>query len=148
MANFFVSLTNEEIAKQIANLVNRYNCLYVRHNGFTIAARTTNYFVEVFGDKIVGCTGITKENVDWSVIKYVCVEPKFRKNGIASKLISLSIQNCKTKFIYMTIRKNNIPSLCMANKLGFTTIRQEWSKDHYLIVVGRKTKHETACYNP
>lgn len=147
MANFFVSLTSEEIAKQIANLINKYNRLYIRHNGFTIAARTTDYFIEVFGDKVVGCASITKENNEWSVIKYVCVEPKSRGKGIASKLVSLSIQNCKTKYVYMTIREDNIASLYMANKLGFTTIKQEWSRDHYLIIVGRKVKHETDCHN-
>ena len=148
MANFFVSLTNEEIAKQIANLLNKYNRLYIRHNGFTIAARATDYFIEVFGDKVVGCTSITKKNSDWSVIKYVCVKPEFRRKGIADKLINLAIQNCKTKYIYMTIREDNIASLHMANKLGFTTIKQEWSKDHYLMVVGRKVKHGTNCYRP
>lgn len=147
MASFFVSLTNEEIAKQIANLINKYNYLYVKHNGFTIATHTTNYFVEIFGNKVVGCTGIIEENANWSIIKHVCVEPKFRKKGIARKLINLSIQNCKTRYIYMTIREDNIASLYMANKLGFTVIKQEWSKDHYLVVVGRKTKHETSCYN-
>ena len=147
MANFFVSLTNEEIAKQIANLINKYSCLYVKHNGFTIAGRTTNYFVEIFGNEVVGCASITKENDNWSIIKYICVKPEFRRKGIANKLVSLSIQNCKTKYVYMTIREDNAASLHMASKLGFATIKQEWSRNHYLIIVGRKVKHGTNCYN-
>ena len=147
MANFFVSLTNEEIAKQIANLINKHNCLYVKHNGFTIASRTTDYFVEIFGNEVVGCASITKENNNWSVIKYVCVKPEFRRKGIANKLVSLSIQNCKTKYVYMTIREDNTASLRMANKLEFATMKQEWSRNHYLIIVGRKVEHGTNRYN-
>ncbi|MEA3296159.1 MAG: GNAT family N-acetyltransferase [Patescibacteria group bacterium] len=147
IANFFVSLTNEEIARQIANLINKYNYLYVRHNRFTIITHIISYFVEIFGNQVVGCTGIIKENVNWSIIKHVCVEPKFRRKGIASKLINLAIQNCKTRYVYMIIRENNIASLCMANKLGFTIIKQELSKDYYLMVVGKEIKHGTSCYN-
>jgi ribosomal protein S18 acetylase RimI-like enzyme len=147
MANFFVSLTNEEIAKQIADLINKHNCLYVKHNGFTIASRTTDYFVEIFGNEVVGCASITKENNNWSIIKYVCVKPEFRRKGIANKLVNLSVQNCKTKYVYMTIREDNVASLRMANKLEFTIMKQEWSRNHYLIVVGRKVKHGTSSYN-
>lgn len=147
MSNFFVSLTNNEIARQIANLINRYNNLYTRHNWFTIISCATDYFVEIVGDKVVGCAGIIEEPNTWSVVKHICVVPEFRNKGVATKLIKLAIQNCKTKHVYMTIRENNIASLSMANKLGFTTIKREWSKDHYIVAVGRLVKHETNYNN-
>lgn len=147
MANFFVSLTNEEIAGQIAFLINKYNNLYIVHNWFTVNSSTIDYFVEIIGNRVIGCAGILKETGNWSLIKHVCVAPEFRNKGIAIKLINTAIQNCKTEYVYMTIRENNLASLNMAKTLGFNTIKREWSKNHYIVAVGRKTNNETNCSN-
>lgn len=142
MANFFVSLTSREIACQIAFLINKYNNLYIVHNWFTVNSSAIDYFVEIIENRIIGCAGILRETGNWSVIKHISVIPEFRNKGVANKLINLAIQHCKTDYVYMTIREDNLASLNMANKTGFTRLRREWSKDHYIVVVGRKVRYE------
>lgn len=142
MANFYVSVSREEMAAQISVLINSYNKLYRRHSTWSVLHDNANYFVEVIANKVVGCAGTVKRYPTLSEIKHVCVAPEYRKKGMAKKLVELAIANCETEYVYMTIRNDNIPSLKMAESLGFVPVRKHWSVDHYVITVGRKRKHE------
>lgn len=138
MAEFYVSLTQKEMACQIAMLVNAHNKLYKRHTEWSIFKDKADYFVEVVGNRIVGCAGLSQRDTNLSEIKHVCVDPEFRQRGMGKKLMNLAIANCKTDYIYMTIREDNIPSLKMAQSLNFVPVKKHWSIDHFVITVGRR----------
>ncbi len=146
MADFYISLSNSEIASQIAVLLNTYNQLYVKHDMTTIKGSTSNYFIEVGRtaqelSQVVGCVGLKKEFPTLSKIHHISVHPDFRRLGVAKKLINIAVQNCETSHVYMTIRGDNSPSLRMASSLGFNLIDRKWSRDynHIVIIAGRKT---------
>lgn len=139
MSEFYISLPAEEIAKQVAQLVNKYNRLYKRHNVYSIITGPAKYFVEVYGDKVVGCTALQKEESRLSRNFHTCVHPDFRRRGIAKKLKLAALNNCETEFIFSTVREDNTPSVRMNQSLGYLFIRKEWSKDHYVITFGRST---------
>jgi len=141
MANFFVSVTQRAMACQIASLINLHNKLYRRHTVNTISNDKADYFVEVVGDKVIGCAGLAQRDTNLCEVKHVCVHPDFRKKGIGKKLVELAIAHCDTDYVYMTIRDDNIPSLKMAQSLGFVPVKQHWSHDHYVITVGRRKNH-------
>lgn len=139
MANFYVSLSNNSIAKQIATLLNTHNLLYKQHNEYTIQHNAANYFVELNQDEVIGCVAsIPEYGGVLGKIFHICVNPKYRRRGIAQKLIRLAMQNCNTDYVYMTIRDDNVASLYMAKKLGFVFVNKYWSKNHYVITVGRR----------
>ena len=139
MADFYISLSDEEIASQIAALVNANNQLLKTHNAASIRSSPAAYFIEVRGTaQVVGCAGLTKEYPGVSKIFHVCTHPAYRRQGIARKLVSLAMNNCKTENVYMTIREDNGPSLTMAASLGFQLIQRLWSADHGVMVVGRR----------
>jgi len=138
MADFYVSVSRESMAQQITALVNRHNKLYKRLTPYNLARENAEYFVEVVGNRVVGCVGLSARFHNASEIKHVCVDPAFRRKGIGRKLISLAIANCRTENVYMTIRDDNLASLMLAKSLGFVPIRQHWSVDHFVITVGRK----------
>lgn len=137
MAEFYVSVSTGEMAAQIANLINRYNQWYTTYTPATISIMPANYFVTLDLDRVIGCSANIKEYPTLSKIMHVCVVPEYRKKGIAKSLVELSIQNCDTDYVYMTIRKDNVPSLRMANSLGFKFIKQDWFKDHWTLTLGR-----------
>jgi len=146
MAEFYISLSNSEIAAQIATLLNAYNQLYARHNAYTIKSSASNYFIEVGrigqgANQVIGCIGLLKEFSSLSKIHHIAVHPNFRRLGIARRLINIAIQNCETSHVYMTIREDNLPSLRMASSLGFNFIDKKWSRnhDHMVITAGRRT---------
>lgn len=146
MVEFYVSVSRNEMAQQIATLVNNYNKLYKRHTAFSILRDRASYFVEIIGNEVIGCVGLSKRHPDLSEIKHVCVSPLHRWKGIAKKLINLAIANCDTDYVYMTINERNLPSLVMAKSLDFILIGKNWHSDHYVITVGRR-KYHAACGN-
>ena len=143
MAEFYVSLSNNEIASQIATLLNLNNKLQIRHNAFSIKRGTANYFVEIARttqglSQVVGCVGLLKEFPALSKIYHVCTHHDYRKMGIAKKLINLAIQNCESSHVYMTIREDNLPSIKMATSLNFNIVDKKWSRDHVVLTAGRR----------
>jgi predicted GNAT family acetyltransferase len=123
-------------------LVNKHNKLYKRYTKNKILySPNTCYFVEIVHNTVVGCVGMAKRNDKLTEIKHVCVEPIYRKRGIAKKIVNLAIASSKTEFVYMTIRHDNTASLAMAKSLGFMPVKHHWSVDHYVITMGRATNY-------
>jgi len=145
MAQFYVSLSQNEMADQIATLLNTYNKLYKCHTAATICREKTDYFVEVVNDRVVGCVGLTQRDADLCEVRHACVSPDYQRKGIGKKLVELAIANCPTNYIYATIREDNAPSLKMVQSLGFSFVRKHWNVDHFVITVGRKRNHGSLC---
>ena len=139
MAEFFVTLSNNEIATQIATLLNAQNKLYAYHTTDTIMNSMANYFVEINRDKVIGCTGLLIENRDLSKSFHTSVHPAYIRRGIATKLLMTAINNCNTKYIYGTIREDNVASIRLVSKLGWKIIRKDWNRDHYVVTMAGTT---------
>lgn len=144
MAEFYVSLSSNVMASQIAGLINEYNQWDTKHSSTSVYTSDNHYFVEIMGTSVVGCAASMKHDTALSKIQHVCVIPEFRNRGIATKLVNLAIASCDTEYVYMTIRADNINSLLMAQALNFTYIKEHWFKDHYTITVGRRKIHVRA----
>jgi RimJ/RimL family protein N-acetyltransferase len=140
MADFYITLPQQEIAKQVASLLNSYNKLYKRHTPFSIMQSMADYFVEVVGDKVVGCSALIQEYPELSKSYHTSVLPEYRGKGLATKLLRTAINNCKTPYIYGTIREDNVASIGLVSKLGWQFVRKEWSKDHYIITMANKLR--------
>jgi ribosomal protein S18 acetylase RimI-like enzyme len=137
MAEFFVTLSAEEMASQIADMLNKHNRLTVTHSGPSLIYAPGKYFAEVEGDRVVGCIAIVPEK-DITRLCHVCVLPEKRRSGIARKLMNIAIKNSPTPYIYGTIREENMASLNMVYSLGFVFVKKDWHQDHNVIMVGRR----------
>lgn len=144
MADFYISLRQEEIASQIADLINRYNQWYRKHTSQSILCAQANYFIEVLGPRVIGCAGSIREYPTLSKIIHVCTVPEYRGRGIAKKLVELAVQSCDTEYVYMTIREDNFLSRTMAKSLKFRYVKRTWFRDHYTLVFGRR-KDDYGC---
>jgi GNAT superfamily N-acetyltransferase len=140
MAEFYITLPTQNIAEQIAALLNLQNKLYKVHNILSIINSPATYFVEVEGEKIVGCSALIKEHPTLSKSYHTSVLPSHQKKGIASKLLKTAMDNCETRYIYGTIRQDNLPSLGLVKKLGWQQIRRDWNKDHWVVTMAKKVK--------
>lgn len=138
MAKFYISLSAMEIATQIALLINKHNLWATKHTANTIYTTPAYYFVELINSRVIGCASSLKICPTLSKIQHICVVPEFRHKTIATKLTKLAIEASDTKYICMTIREDNVPSLRLANTLNFKYIRKHWFRDHYTITVGRR----------
>lgn len=137
MAEFYTSLSREELATQIAGLVNAYNNLTRIHTTGSILSSPAKYFVEIYENKVIGCVGLTKVNEKESKAHHGSVHPDYRKRGVGKKLLKLAVIHCETPLIYGTIRENNIASLRMSFSVGFKAAQRIYSRGHSLILVKR-----------
>jgi ribosomal protein S18 acetylase RimI-like enzyme len=138
MAEFYVSLSNDEIARQVAKMINRHNRWATKFSAKSIKTTPARYFVEIVGSQIVGCASHVRDFPTLSKIQHICVLPEFRRRGIAKKLTNLAIHNCETDYVYMTIREDNEPSLNLAKSLGFAYVTKNWFRDHWTLTFGRR----------
>jgi len=138
MSEFFVSIAKDEIARQVANMINQHNRWYTKLSSMALLTTQVNYFVEIYGQQVVACVGAIQEFPSLSKIMHVCVLPEFRRKHLASKLVNIAINNCNTEFVYMTVREDNMSSLAMANSLRFRFIRRDWFRDHFTHTLARR----------
>jgi len=138
MAVFNVSIKDYDIAFQIANMINLYNKWGKRFTADTILSSQASYFIELYGNKVVGCASSVREFQTLSKIQHVCVLPEYRKSGIAVKLMNLVINNCGTEYVYMTVREDNAASLAMAKTMSFRYVQKSWYRDHWTYVLTRR----------
>ncbi len=138
MADFKVIISTNEIAGQIAAMLNRQNKLQRKHSMLTIVQSPATYFVEVVGSVVVGCTALLcTHHSKVSKSFHTSVSPYYRGRGIGKKLMSATLNNCTTPFIYGTIRADNVASLALVYSVGFKPIKKTFIKNHYIITVGR-----------
>jgi len=137
MASFYMSLPAEDISQQVADLLNNHNKLYKQHSAYSIMRDPGQYFLEIVGNKIIGCSAIMQEDAKLTRQYHLCVHPDYRRRGIARKLKTISLNSIQTPYVYVTIREDNMPSLNLNYSFGFVFVRKDWSKDHYVITLGR-----------
>jgi GNAT superfamily N-acetyltransferase len=137
MADFYMTLPVEELARQVAELLNNHNQLRVRHTGHTIMASRGAYFVDVVGGQVIGCQAILQENRQLTRLFHLCVHPDWRRRGLARKLKTAALSNVSTPYAYVTIREDNVASINLNASLGFVFVKKDWSRDHYVLTLGR-----------
>jgi ribosomal protein S18 acetylase RimI-like enzyme len=140
MAEFYMSLPAESIAQQVADLLNDHNKLTKKHSVYSILNNPAKYFLEIAGDKVVGCSAIIKEGPQLTRQFHLCVHPKFRRQGIARKLKQISLNSAETPFVYVTIRDDNLPSLALNYSFDFVFVNKIWASDHHVITLGRAAR--------
>jgi len=132
-----MTLSAEEIAQQVATLLNTHNQLKSQYNAHTVMAIRGAYFVDIIGGQVVGCSAILRENAEVTRQFHLCVHPDFRRRGIARKLKLAGLRNVSTPYVYVTIREDNVASINLNTSTGFTLVKKDWAHNHYVLTLGR-----------
>jgi len=141
MVEFYVSLSNHDIAQQVTTMVNTYNRWYTKLSTQALLISSASYFTEIECNRVVGCASFVHEYNNYTKIQHICVLPSHRQRGIAHRLSELAIANSKTEYVYMTIREDNISSIKLAKSLKFVYIKKHWFRDHWTLTFGRRREH-------
>jgi len=118
---FNLTLSGQSLADQIAGLLNHNNRLTVLYSGQSITANANQYFVEVYGQTVIGCVGLQK-GPRMDKVLHLSVSLLARHKGVGFRLLTTVVNNSDKDVIYMTIREDNFISLTLAKKLGFEII--------------------------
>jgi len=137
MANFYMTLPAEELARQVAKLLNDHNQLTKTYNFQALLASKGAYFVDVIGGRVVGCQAIWRENDQITRLYHLCVHPDFRRQGLARRLKLAALANVTTPYAYVTIREENTASINLNTGLGFVFVKKDWAGNHHVLTFGR-----------
>lgn len=137
MANFYMTLPVDEVARQVAELLNNHNILRKHHTAHTITVNKGAYFVDIIGGRVIGCSAIWQETKEVTRQFHLCVHPNFRRQGLGRKLKLASLSHVTTPYVYVTIREDNVASINLNTSLGFILIKKDWAGDHNVLTLGR-----------
>lgn len=138
-SKFNVALSGRSIAGQIAALLNSNNELRKTHNIDTVLSNGVQYFIELNGDLVVGCVGLFKQHMMDKVV-HLSVSNSFRRRGIGLKLINTVINSTNQQTLYTQVRQDNVSSLNLMHKAGFSEIAYI-PKGHYNIITLLRRKN-------
>jgi ribosomal protein S18 acetylase RimI-like enzyme len=71
---------------------------------------------------IDGVVGLEKDNYLMTRVKHLSVQPNLRRMGIGEKLLKYAFTLVESKFIYATVKEENIASLSLCQKVGFKIV--------------------------
>ena len=118
---FNLTLSDYDLASQIARLLNGSNKLTKKHSANSISTSPVQYFVELSGQKVLGCVGILHEPIMDKIV-HLSVAHDARQLGIGTRLLCTAAQNSGSKTIYMHVREDNAGSRSIATRVGFANI--------------------------
>lgn len=136
---FYFPISHQEIAQQIAGLLNSYNGLTAQRSSNDILHSKANYVVETHGRFVIGAAAIQKTSYQLSELKHMVVHPDWREKGVGHFVGKRALQICETPVVYATARTTNIASLRTLEKLGFNRVEEFPTGDHSLALLVRIT---------
>ena len=94
---------------------------FKKYYNITDVLQTSNGIVFTTPSKYID--GLPQISWNGIFLNNLCVDPKMRKNGLGTKLVSTIINKAKKSgkdHIILQVKKNNIPAIKIYEKLGFT----------------------------
>jgi N-acetylglutamate synthase-like GNAT family acetyltransferase len=133
----YFPITHQDIAQQIASLLNTHSDLAMQRTSVDILNGKTNYVVETHGKFVIGAAGIQKVSYQLSEFKHMVVHPDWRGKGLGAFLAKRALQICETPSVYATVRTTNEASIRTLEKLEFLRAHEFASGDHNLAMLVR-----------
>lgn len=137
MSKFMLTLNANDIAEQIAGLLNGSHQLWYRQNNFTVARNNVRYIIELVGKKVVGVIGMEQfGNV--TELKHLCVDPNYRGRGLGKKLLSKGIEFAPTDMVFGQVRSDNYVNIRNNLRLGMIPIGKKKKNGYSIIIFSRR----------
>ena len=139
MSKFIIGINQNNVANQIAKLLNNNNKLKKHYTSSKILSNNVTYYLELGSEKkIIGTVGYSYLSKEFTLIKHLSILEKYRNRGIATSLLKQVINFCTTEYIQMKVRYDNSACLNLAEKFNFVYICHETISDYHVLVLGRK----------
>lgn len=134
---FYFPISHQEIANQIADLINSYNSLATMRTSHDILNGNVRYVVETHGKFVIGLAGIEKVSYQLSELKHMVVHPDWRGKGLGSFVSKRALQLCETPSVYATVKITNKASIRALEKIEFLKAHEFSAGDHSLMMLIR-----------
>lgn len=139
MSKFILTIGKEDIAKQIADLINSGRQLYLYQTAQTILNNNIRYILELSGTTVIGVVGLEQLRPNVTEIKHLVVHPAYRRKGMGRKLLLKAVEAASTEFVYGLVRSDNLTNIRNNLRIGMKPIgKTRMRRGHRLIVFARR----------
>jgi GNAT superfamily N-acetyltransferase len=139
MSKFLLTSTNNDIAAQIASLLNLGGQLFFNQTRWSVIGNSIIYVVEMSYDQVAGVIGLEVCTPQVTEMKHLCVHPDHRRKGLGLKLLKKGIEYATTPLVYGAIRSDNATNLRNNFRVGLKPIAKHRGRGcHIIIFAGRR----------
>jgi len=135
LSKFLLTLSPQNLAGQIASLINAGGQLRLNLAVHHILRSQTEYIVELDGQKVIGVIGVHKVSPQATELRHLCVRPEYRGRGLGRKLLEKGIENTKTEIVYGLVRRDNKVNMRNNLRVGMIPVAKVQNR---LIVFARR----------
>jgi len=111
MSKFLLGINKQNIADQIAALINVGGQLYRAVHSQSILNGSITYIIEMHCDTIIGTIGLEVQTPLITELKHLVVHKNYRRQGIGKRLLEKGIAFTNTEYVYGLVRSNNLTNI-------------------------------------
>lgn len=135
MSKFLLTMSPQNLAGQVAALINAGGQLRCNLSVHHILRSRTIYIVELDGQKVIGVVGLQTISPKAAELKHLCVKPEYRNRGIGRRLLEKGIESANTEMVYGIVRRDNEVNLRNNLRVGMIPVAKVQNR---LIVFARR----------
>jgi len=141
MNKFSLTIDANDIANQIAALINNGKQVWYHLTAFSILDGPVKFLIEISKDKVVGVIGLEQKNNYVTELKYLCVHPDYRRCGLGKKMLHLGAKSTSTKFVYGTVRSDNHINIRNNLRCGMKPVGKYRGRGCSIIIFARRREN-------
>jgi GNAT superfamily N-acetyltransferase len=138
MSKFVLTASYTSLAAQIATLVNAGGQLRRNISVASVLYGPTQYLIELDHERVIGTMGLHKHNQKVTELKYLCVHPAYRRQGLGRKLLEKGIAVASTEFVYGAVRSDNATNIRNNFRVGMKLIGKKRRTGYYILIFARR----------
>ena len=145
MNTFNLTINADNLADQIAALVNSGQQLRYYLTRLSILNGHIRYIVEMDRAKVIGVIALEQKNARVTEMKFLCVHSNYREQGLGKKLLEVGIKNATTEFVYGAVRSDNEVNIRNNFRVGMRPIGKYRGRGCYIIIFARRRSSNAGC---
>jgi len=142
MSKFLLTIDAQNIAGQIAKLLNSGGQLWAYMHPLGISTNGVQYIIELDGGTVAGVVGLERQTPQVTEMKHLCVHPDYRRRGLGKKLLEKGLKATKTEFVYGAVRSDNHTNIRNNLRIGMLPIGKKRGRGCHIIIFARRTDSE------
>ena len=138
MSKFALTIDANNLAGQIAGLINAGGQLKFLMSRDSILYNNIRYLVELHKDRVIGTIGLEKCNQSVTEMKHLCVHPEYRQQGLGKRLLERGVQTSLTEIVFGTVRSDNAVNIRNNLRIGMIPIGKITKRTYSIIIFARR----------
>lgn len=144
MNKFRLTVDVNNLASQIACLINSGKQIWYYLTDYSIISSPIQFLIELDKEKVIAVIGLEKKNESMTELKYLCVHPDYRRQGLGKKMLELGIKAAPTKYVYGTVRVTNEVNIRNNFRVGMKPIGRYRGRNRCPIIVFARRREDAS----